>query len=47
MVQAQLLERNPELKQFFEDEITFYPVLKADYIAIDDYLKKDLIDGKV
>lgn len=44
VVQAQLLERNHELKQFFEDEMlkqTFYPVLKADYIAIDDYLKKD------
>ena len=40
----QLVERNPELKQFFEDEMlleTFYPIIKADYIAIDDYLNKE------
>lgn len=43
LIRAQLLERNPDLKQFFEDEMlcdTFYPIIKADYIAIDNYLNK-------
>lgn len=41
VVRQQLLERNPDLQQFFEDEMlsaTFYPIIKADYIAIDNYL---------
>lgn len=44
VIKQQLVERNHELKQFFEDEMlleTFYPIIKADYIAIDDYLNKE------
>lgn len=44
VVKAQLTERNPDLKQFFEDKMlseTFYPIIKADYIAIDGYLNKE------
>lgn len=43
VVRQQLVERNPELKQFFKDEMllkTFSPIIKADYIAIGDYLNK-------
>lgn len=41
VLQQQLTERNPDLGQYFTDEIlrnTFYPIIKADYLAIDNYL---------
>lgn len=50
IIKQQLVERNPELKQFFEDEMlleTFYPIIKADYIAIGDYLNKKVEGTKL